>query len=63
MQIRICDRCKESEKREVRLDLIIVNLEFSKQNVKELGFWFGRKDKLDLCLDCLEEFLKFTKKD
>jgi len=41
---------------------MIARLEYQGGDFKNLNWWFGRKEELDLCHEYLEEIWNFTKK-
>ena len=61
MTIKVCDRCKRLPD-EQRPPLMIARLEYQGGDFKNLNWWFGRKEELDLCHEYLEEIWNFTKK-
>ena len=59
MTIRICDKCKKS-KNEVG-DFVTVETMWHGTNMMEIGFWLGRKEKVELCRNCIEELWEIKK--
>lgn len=58
MKIKICDRCKKLPD-QTTLRSVLVELQFEGLDMRKLDWWVGKKESVDICESCLNDFWNF----